>query len=267
MKLADKVVVVTGGGNGIGRALVLDLLGRGARVAAVDLDGPGLEQTAAEADAGERLSTHVLNITDRAGVRALPEAVVAAHGQVDGLINNAGIIQPFVPLAELDFATIDRVLQVNLYGTIHMVQAFLPWLRARPEAHLCNVSSMGGFVPFPGQTMYGASKAAVKLMTEGLYAELLDTKVGVSVVMPGAVDTEITVHSGVEQRLPDAKGSALSPLAPAAAAAAMLDGIEAGRLYVFVGSDSKVMNLLSRVAPQAAARLIQSQMKGMVDLD
>ena len=143
-----------------------------------------------------------------------PREIIAAHGQVDALINNAGIIQPFVPLAELDFATVDRVLQVNLYGTIHMVQAFLPYLKSRPEAHLANVSSMGGFVPFPGQTMYGASKAAVKLMTEGLYTELLETAVEVSVVMPGAVDTEITVHSGVDQALPDAEGSALSPPAP-----------------------------------------------------
>ena len=139
-----------------------------------------------------RLSTHVVDITDRTAVQALPAEVVVVHGAVDGLINNAGIIQPFVPVAELDDATIERVLDVNLMGTLHMVQAFLPTLVARPEAHLANVSSMGGFFPFPGQTMYGASKAAVRLLTEGLYAELLDTNVRVSVIFPGAVNTGIS---------------------------------------------------------------------------
>ena len=130
-----------------------------------------------------------MDITDRGAVQRLPGEVVDVHGAVDGLINNAGIIQPFVPVAELDDATIERVLDVNLIGTLHMVRAFLPDLLSRPEAHLANVSSMGGFFPFPGQTMYGASKAAVRLLTEGLYAELLDTNVQVSVIFPGAVKT------------------------------------------------------------------------------
>ena len=76
-------------------------------------------------------------------------------------MHNAGIIQPFVPVAELDDATIERVLDVNLMGTLHMARAFLPALNSRPEAGLANVSSMGGFFPFPVQTMNGASKAAV----------------------------------------------------------------------------------------------------------
>ena len=87
---------------------------------------------------------------------------------------------------------IERVLDVNLQGTLNMVTAFLPLLLERPEAHIANVSSMGGFFPFPGQTVYGASKAAVKLLTEGLYAELLDSQVRVSVIMPGAVSTSIS---------------------------------------------------------------------------
>ena len=152
----------------MGRELVLQLLRRGARVAAVDRDPAGLDDTAEAAGAARsRLSTHVVDITDRTAVQELPAEVVAVHGVVDGLINNAGIIQPFVPVAELDDATIGRVLDVNLMGTLHMVRAFLPRLVSRPEAHLANVSSMGGFFPFPGQTIYGASKAAVRLLTEG----------------------------------------------------------------------------------------------------
>ena len=93
MKLQGKVLVVTGGGAGIGRATVLELLSRGAEVAAVDISEAGLKETADLADAGDRLSLHPLDITDRDQVLALPKAVTDQHGQVDGLVNIAGIIQ------------------------------------------------------------------------------------------------------------------------------------------------------------------------------
>ena len=170
-------------------------------------------------------------------------------------------------IEDLDYPTIERVLNVNLMGTIHMVKAFLPHLKARPEAHIANVSSMGGFLPVPGQVMYGASKAAVKLLTEGLYAELLDTNVGVSVIMPGAVATNITQNSGVSA--PGGSEAADASNYPTTsapdAARIMLDGIEAGRLHIFVGRDSRLMNAATRVAPRQATHLIQKQMKKLMD--
>lgn len=258
MKVSGKVWVVTGAGSGMGRELTLQLLRRGARVAAVDLSTEHLAETAALAAAGDRLSAHVLDITDRAAVQALPEAVVAAHGAVDGLVNNAGIIQPFVPVAELDDATVARVMGVNFFGTLHLVQAFLPLLAARPEAHIANVSSMGGFFPFPGQTIYGASKAAVKLLTEGLYAELLGTQVHVSVIMPGAVDTAITENSGVAQPDVDEGSARMTPADKAATI--MIDGIERDRLHIYVGPDARMMSLAIKVAPRRAIRFVQKQM-------
>ena len=265
MKVRDKVIVVTGAGSGMGREVALELLRRGARVAAVDVRPEGLEGTAALVDVGDGLSTHVLDITDRVAIGALPDVVIAAHGTVDGLINNAGIIQPFVNVEDLDFDTIQRVLDINLMGTLNMVKAFLPYLRRRPEAHLANVSSMGGFLPVPGQSIYGASKAAVKLLTEGLYAELLDTNVGVSVIMPGAVATSITENSGVT--IPgmdeEAASSARTTSAPDAARI-ILDGIEADKLHIFVGRDSRLMNIASRVAPRRATHMIQKKMKELM---
>jgi NAD(P)-dependent dehydrogenase (short-subunit alcohol dehydrogenase family) len=133
MKVRNKVVVVTGAGSGMGRELALALLRRGARVAAVDMRPEGLAETATLAAAGERLSTHLLDIADRAACEALPDEVIARHGRVDGLINNAGIMQPFITVEDLDYATIEHVLTVNLMGTIHMVKAFLPHLKARPR--------------------------------------------------------------------------------------------------------------------------------------
>lgn len=266
MKVANKVIVVTGGGNGIGRQVVLELLGRGARVAAIDIRRDSLDETVRLADAGDRIATFVVDITDREAVGALPSMVSDALGAVDGLINVAGIIQPFVRLADLDHDAIERVINVNLYGTIHTVKAFLPQLLDRPVGHVANVSSMGGFLPVPGQTIYGATKAAVRLLTEGLYAELRETRVGVSVVFPGAVGTDITTNSGVASPGSAASedGSSFPTTSAEDAATIIVDGIEADRLHIFVGRDSRLMNLLTRLAPRRATHLIQRKMKDLL---
>jgi short-subunit dehydrogenase len=199
-------------------------------------------------------------------VDALPQQVAEALGPADGLIHVAGIIQPFVHVVDLDFAAIERVLDVNLYGTLNTVKAFLPVLLERPEAHLANVSSMGGFLPVPGQTIYGASKAAVRLLTEGLYAELLDSSVGVSVVFPGAVSTDITTNSGVDVPGAAAQEGSSYPTTSAEDAGRMIvDGIEAGKLHIFVGRDARLMNLANRLAPRRSTHLIQSRMKDLLD--
>lgn len=265
MKVANKTLVVTGGGNGIGRAVVLEALVRGARVAAIDLRPEGLEGTRDLARVGDdRLATFAADITDRDTMEALPARVEEALGAVDAVINVAGIIQPFVVLNDLDYDTIERVINVNLYGTIYVVKSFLPGLLERPEAHVANVSSMGGFLPVPGQTIYGASKAAVKLLTEGLYAELLETNVGVSVIMPGAVATSITANSGVTIELGDAEQSSRRTTSPEEAARIIIDGIEEDQHYIHVGRDSLMMGILKRIAPKQATHLIQRQMKDLL---
>ncbi|MGA7271042.1 MAG: SDR family oxidoreductase [Acidimicrobiia bacterium] len=266
MKVQSRVVVVTGGGNGIGRQLVLELLRRGARVAAVDLRQESLDQTTELAGAGHRLATFVTDITNRQAVQDLPDQVIGAHGLIDGIINCAGIIQPFLKLNDLDYEAIDRVINVNLYGTIHVSKALLPHLLERPVAHLANVSSMGGFLPVPGQTIYGASKAGVKLLTEGLYAELLHTNVKVSVIMPGAVATEITANSGID--IPGGAEAAAESEYPTTsaedAARIILDGIESDHLHIYVGRDSRMMNLANRLAPRQATHLIYRQMRELL---
>ncbi len=264
MKLKGKVVVVTGAGSGLGQALTLELLRRGARVAAVDLREEGLLATRQMAGGlAGGLSLHPLDVTDREGVEALPVEVERVHGQVDGLVNNAGIIQPFKRLQDLDYAAIDRVMRVNFYGTLYMTKAFLPRLLGRPEAHLVNVSSMGGFLPVPGQTVYGASKAAVKLLTEGLWAELQGTSVRVTLALPGAMRTGIAQHSGVEA--PGAQGEVKVPiLEPEQAAKILLDAVERDAFRVLLGQDARTMDLLYRLSPLYATRLIQSRMRHLL---
>ncbi|WP_394552033.1 SDR family NAD(P)-dependent oxidoreductase [Agromyces sp. MMS24-JH15] len=167
MHIANKVFVVTGAGNGIGRETTLRLLAGGASVAGVDLNADGLAETARLAGAGGRFSQHVVNITDREAVAGLPAAIEAAHGQVDGIVNIAGVIQQFMKVVDLPFSEIDKVMNVNFGGVMNMCKAFLPTLLARPEAAILNVASMGSYAPVPGQAVYGASKAAVKLPHRG----------------------------------------------------------------------------------------------------
>ena len=266
MKVQNKVIVVTGGGNGMGRELVLQLLAKGASVAAVDVNAAALKETARLAgDLVAKLSTHVINITDKQAVEALPAQVIERHGAVDGIINNAGIIQPFVRLNDLGYDAIQRVLDVNLYGTLYMIKAFVPYLLKRPVAHITNISSMGGFLPVPGQTAYGASKAAVKLLTEGLYAELLNTSVKVTLVYPGAISTNIAANSGLSPMAHADEGSSpIKALAADKAAQIIIDAIERDRYSVTVGPDARLMDLIYRLSPKAAAGFIYKQMKSLL---
>lgn len=267
MKVEAKVMVVTGAGNGIGRELVLTLLKRGARVAAVDISASGLQETAVLAGSQSgKLSTHVVNITDRGTVEALPEAVIAAHGQVDGIINCAGIIQRFIRFKDLPYADIERMINVNFYGTLYMTKAFLPYLLNRPEGHIVNIASMGGFLPVPGQTMYGASKAAIKLFTEGLYSELTDTNVHVTVVFPGAIGTNIAANSGVHIQIDESAGKqAMKTTSPQVAAEAIIKGMEHNSFRVLIGNDSKMMDFFYRLMPQRATRLIYDKMGALLN--
>jgi short-subunit dehydrogenase len=268
MKLQDKTILVTGAGSGIGKEIVLALLAKGAKVAAVDMRAETLEELKASVgDNADKISVHVANISDRSAVEKLPKEVIAAQGNIDGIMNVAGIIQPFVRINDLEYDAIERVMNVNFYGTLYMVKSFLPELLKRPEAYIVNVSSMGGFLPVPGQSIYGASKAAVKLMTEGLYAELADTNVNVSVVFPGATATNIATNSGM--KIPNApksgeKTKEFPMLSASEAARIIIDGMEKNKLQIFTGKDSNMMNLLYRLNPVFATNLIAKQMKSLL---
>jgi len=270
MQIDGKVFAVTGGGNGIGRGVVLDLLGRGGHVAALDLREDGLEETRRLAGAAaDRLSTHVVDVTDAARVAAVADEVVAAHGTVDGLLNVAGIIQPFVPFAELDRTVVEKVMAVNFWGVVNTIEAFLPLLVDRPEASLVNVSSMGAFAPVPGQTVYGASKAAVRLLTEGLYAELNGGPVAVTVVHPGGTSTDITGNSGVHIPGADAMAAeqASSLTTVEDAADQIVEAVVKGSYRVVIGRDARMLDRLARLSPRRATELIATRMARLLDQD
>lgn len=269
MEYLNNVFVITGGGNGMGRELVLQMLRRGSKIVALDISEEGLGETAQLAgDFAKNLLTHKIDITNKTEVEALPKLVKDHFGKIDGVINMAGIIQPFVKVQNLTYAQIERVLNVNLYGTIYMVKTFLPeLLKNETTAYLVNVSSMGGFLPVPGQSIYGASKAAVKLFTEGLYAECKGSNVQVNLVLPGAIGTNIVVNSKVASPSDQAKSEENSKhkvLSVQKACEIILNGLERNKLKILVGNDAKFMDRFYRLAPQKAINLITSKMKDLL---
>jgi short-subunit dehydrogenase len=269
MNLEGKTIIVTGAGSGMGRHLTLGLLKRGANVAGLDIQETTLKETVDLAgELGTNASIHVADQSKKEAVDTVVQEIIERWKTVDGVINNAGIIQPFVPIKDLDFETIERVVNVNFYGVLYLTKALLPYLISRPEAVVVNISSMGGFLPVPGQSIYGATKAAVKLMTEALSAELLDTNVHVCVVFPGAIDTNINKNSGVEMPMSEAEmekqKEKFKPLPASEAAEQIISAMEKKKPRVFVGKDSKAMDLLYRVAPNFAIKLIAKQMKSLL---
>ncbi len=266
MNVRHKTIVVTGAGNGMGRELVLQLLQKQANVAGVDINPEALAETREIAGVGEeRFKGFVLDITDKLKVDQLPEAVIQHFGCVDGIINNAGIIQKFIPVNKLPIEDINKVMNVNFYGTLYLTKAFLPMFHKRPEAHIVNISSMGGFIPFPSQTVYGASKAAVKILTEGLYAELKDTNIKVTTVHPGAVRTNITQNSGVDSSPADMEkndeANAKMALPASRAAELIIRAMERNRFRIAVGKDAILLDILYRLNPRLATNFIGRMMK------
>lgn len=262
MKVANKVFTITGAGGGLGRELTLHLTNKGAKVAMIDLSEERLKESADLVKDQSLITYFVTNITDIEQVQKLPELIIQKFGTIDALINNAGIIQPFVNVTDLEYSTIERIMSINFFGTVYMSKTFLPYLLKRPEAHLTNVASEGGFIPFPGQTIYSASKAAVKIFTEGLYEELMGGTVKVTVIFPGAMNTNIAKNSGVNMGT-DSNAPTPPSLDPAIAAAQIIDGIEQDKLYVYVGDDSVALDKAYRANPQVAIDGIVQQMAAM----
>jgi short-subunit dehydrogenase len=264
MDISGKVFVVTGAGNGIGREVTLALLAGGGSVAGLDIKAPWLEDTATFAGkASTRFVPLEVDITDRKKVLALPARVTKALGPIDGLINVAGIIQPFVRVKDLDFDAIDRVMSVNFHGPLNLIKASLPGLLARPEAHIVNVSSMGSFAPVPGQTIYGASKAAINLLSEGLRSELRETNVKITVVYPGAIGTNIAGNSGLDMS-GASDGPARKVVAPAEAGRQIVAAITSNKKRIVIGQDASVMWAINHLSPDLAAGMIYHGMKDLL---
>ena len=262
MEIKKQNVIVTGAASGLGLELTKQLLAEGANVAAVDINEENLKKLEVDLNS-KNLKTYIVDMGNVESIKKFREDYKKDYSDVDIIINNAGIIQPFVKVGDLDDATINKTMNVNFFGPLNLIRLFMEDLtKDKKEQYIVNVSSMGGFFPFPGQTIYGASKAALKLFTEGLFAELENTNVRVMIVLPGAMDTNITKNSNVEVATTE-ESSSFKMLSPVVGASEIINGIKKNKFKLFLGSDSKFLKLLYKVNSIWAIRYINKKMNNI----
>jgi len=266
MEIKNKNVIITGAASGLGKELTKQMIAKGAHVAALDINADNLKKLQDELGA-ENVKTYLVNMGDRQSIKDFKQIYLQDFNEVDILINNAGIIQPFDYVENISDEVIDRVMNINFFGPVFLIRNFINDFKNSPKEHyIVNVSSMGGFFPFPQQTIYGASKAALKIFSEGLYAEMKQHNDHVMVVLPGGINTNIVQNSNVKiEAVPQdnqKKQKAYKMLEANDAAQQIIRGIEKNKFKLFLGSDAKFMKFMYKFNSKKAIDLITKSMLG-----
>ena len=251
----DKVVVITGAGSGIGRALALDLARRGALLAISDVDEAGLAETVEQVrSAGAReIRSDRLDVADRAAFTAYAASVAGQFGRVNVVVNNAGVALAG-DLTDLDYDDMEWIVGINFWGVVHGTKEFLPHLIASGDGHVVNVSSLFGLISMPGQSAYNATKYAVRGLSEALREEMLIAghRVGVTVVHPGGIKTAIARNARVSAHEDQAATARffdekLARMSPERAARIIAEGVLADKARVLVGIDAHALHTLAKL--------------------
>ena len=274
----DKVAVITGAGSGMGRYLSVLLAKDGADVVACDVNQETLNETVEMLRKyNVSVSSHVLDVADKEAIEALPQKVIDQHGKVDLVFNNAGVStgKHFKDMEEENW---DWVMDINLHGVINSTRAFIPHMVDRPEAAIVNTSSIFGMVAVPGQTVYHATKFAVRGFTESLALEMAQTNENLQIhcVHPGHVGTNIVANSRMDEedlQTDEEGGSSIftrerpttveemadsfreGGMHPSKAAQIILKGVKKNKRRIFIGLDSKLLELSQRIFPNKYHRL------------
>jgi len=240
--LNAKVAVVTGAGSGIGEGIARAAAAAGMQVVVADIDMAKAEAVAQDLG-GEAIAVSV-DVSSLASVEALRDAALEAFGAVHLLCNNAGVWIGAL-MQDADIKDWQYLINVNLYGVIHGIKAFLPLLAEQGEGHIVNTASMGGLISGPPEGLYTTTKFAVVGLSEALLMEVAEKGVGVSVLCPGLVDTNLitqsfavrpqALNSGIEhdQPAPDV-ASGISPLA---VGERVIDAVRDGSFYIITHDD------------------------------
>ncbi|MEZ4934830.1 MAG: SDR family NAD(P)-dependent oxidoreductase [Saprospiraceae bacterium] len=253
----NKIAVVTGAASGIGQQLAIQLAAAGAFAVMADIDEKGLADTFNKIkNSGGNASSHIVDVSKKEEVHALAEEVIKKHGQVDIVINNAGVALSLLKIEEINYEEIEWLLGINLWGVIYGTKAFLPYLKNRPEASVVNISSVFGLSGIPGQGPYCMSKFGVRGFTETLRAELLAEKnMHVMVVHPGGIKTNISRnarHRGISQKEKEGFDNRFEQNARTTseeAARQILNGIKKKKPRIRIGYDALWMDRIYRFAP------------------
>jgi NADP-dependent 3-hydroxy acid dehydrogenase YdfG len=264
LTLDGKVVVITGAGSGIGRALALNAAGKGAVLALSDWDEVGLVETAQQVQrvAHREVRTDKLDVRDRDAMKAYAASVAEEFGRVNVIINNAGVAL-HGDFEEVTYEDFEWVMDVDFWGVMQGTKEFLPHLIASGDGHVVNVSSLFGLIGMPGQTAYNAAKFAVRGLTEALRQEMLVAghPVQVTAVHPGGIKTGIARNARATASHDQAQvakhfDAKLARMTPERAAEIIIDGVLANKPRVLVGADAKALDWLQRIVGARYQRLI-----------
>jgi NADP-dependent 3-hydroxy acid dehydrogenase YdfG len=187
--IEGKVVVITGASSGLGEATARHLAGEGAKLVLGARRLDRLQALTRELNLGTDAAV-ATDVTDRAQVKRLVDAAVAIHGRIDVIINNAGLM-PHSPLERGKVDDWDRMIDVNLKGVLYGIAAALPHMTRQKSGHIINVSSVAGHKVRPGSAVYAATKAAVRMLSEGLRQEVKPYNIRTTIISPGAVQSEL----------------------------------------------------------------------------
>ena len=258
--LNGKVVALTGAASGIGRCLAIQLSDLGCHLALADIDEKGLEETITLLTKTTKVSSHIVDVANKDRVYAWADEVVAEHGHVDVVINNAGVAS-HARIDEISYEDFDWVFNIVFYGVLYSTKAFLPHLKQRLEANIVNISSVNGFFPFPKNGPYNAAKHAVKALNQTLIQELSHTSVRVTSVHPGGIKTNIVRNARFAQEGDDKDEKVkyfdkMTGTSAEKAASIIIGGLKKNRKRQLVGKDAVIIDLLVRLFPQSFSDLV-----------
>jgi len=258
------VAVITGGGGGIGRSVACALAAKGCDIALGDINQEALDESkAALSEYGVNTSLHIVDVTRYEAIEAFAAEVIAEHGKVNILDNNAGITiqKSFETHSVADW---DRMIGINLMGVIYGCKAFLPALKEAAKnqgAHIINMSSMAGFLGLPNQASYCSTKSAVRMISETLYSELNEHNIGVTSVHPGAIKTDMilaTLAESDDVKSAEKSYKMVKKMGNTAEYAAdrIVRAIEKNSLRIRIGKDAIILEILKRFFPVGLSKII-----------
>ncbi len=252
----NTVAVITGAASGIGRATAIRLAKSGASLAITDINATGLEETAEAARAfGVKVTTHVVDVSDKEGMQSFAADVEREHGRVAILLNNAGVAI-YGTGEELSLDDYEWLMGINFWGVVYGTKMFLPLLKKQPEAYILNVSSIFGIIAPIGQSAYCAAKFGVRGFTESLRHELEDTNVRIASIHPGGIKTNIaasakvgTFANAAAHKDAPAQFENVARTTPEQAAERILRGIMRNEKRIMIGVDSRALAFLQKIFP------------------
>ena len=267
-----RVAAITGAGSGIGRALANELATRGAHLALSDIDETGLAETVAQCEGrGVKITSQHLDVADRAAVEAWAAQVVADHGKVNLIFNNAGVALG-ATIESVSYEDFEWLFSINFWGVVYGTKAFLPYLNASGEGHVVNTSSVFGLISVPSQSAYNAAKFAVRGFTDALRMELEieGHPISVTTIHPGGIKTNIAKNARIDPSLSDVTGDPEKArrdferafvTSPEKAARQILKAVQRDRRRALIGPDAKVIDIVSRLPAGFYQRIVEKGAK------